>query len=90
MKVAAIISYYGITDVADLLHGPDARWWALNWLGSQPGRMELARRLSPLTYVRKDLPPIILVQGNKDPVVPYSQGVRLHKALDAAEFVMNS
>ena len=88
--MAAIISYYGINDVADLLHGPDARWWALNWLGSQPGRMELARRLSPLTYVRKDLPPIILVQGNKDPVVPYSQGVRLHKALDAAEFAMNS
>ncbi len=84
VKVAAIISYFGITDVADLLHGPDTRWWALNWLGSLPNRMELARKLSPLTYVRKGLPPIMLLQGNKDPIVPYSQGVRMHKALDAA------
>jgi acetyl esterase/lipase len=84
VKVAAIVNYFGITDVADLLQGPDTRWWALMWLGSQPNRMELARRLSPLTYVRKDLPPIITLQGDKDPTVPYSHGVRLHKALDAA------
>jgi len=84
LKVAAIVNYFGITDVADLLQGPNTRTWAQMWLGSQPHRMELARRLSPLSYVRKGLPPIITLQGDKDPLVPYSQGVRLHKALDAA------
>ena len=84
MKVAAIVDYYGITDVADVLQGPNARSWALTWLDSLPNRMELAKQLSPLTYVRKDLPPIIILHGDSDPTVPYPQGVRLHEALDAA------
>ena len=49
-----------------------------------PDRMELARRLSPLTYVRSGLPPIITIQGDADSIAPYQDGVRLHKALDAA------
>ncbi len=84
LKVAAIVNFFGITDVADLLHGPDLRTWAVEWLGSQPGRMELAKELSPLTYVRKGLPPIITIQGNQDPLVPYHQGVDLEKALTRA------
>jgi dipeptidyl aminopeptidase/acylaminoacyl peptidase len=53
-------------------------------LGSQPNRTELATRLSPLTYVRKGLPLIVTIQGDADRAVPYSQGVQLHNALDAA------
>jgi len=44
----------------------------------------LAKRLSPITYVRNNSPPIISVHGDKDPVVPYDQATRLHKALDRA------
>ena len=46
--------------------------------------MELARRVSPLTYVRPNLPPIITVHGTSDNGVPYEQSVRLHQALDKA------
>ena len=84
MKVAAIINWYGITDIAELLSGPNMRSYALAWLGNVPNRDDLAKQLSPLTYVRPGLPPILSVQGDQDPTVPYSHSVRLHAALTKA------
>jgi acetyl esterase/lipase len=84
LHVAAIVNWYGITDVADLLSGPNHRTYAVAWLGGQPGSVELARRLSPLSYIRKDLPPIITIHGDHDPTVPYTHGVRLQQALAKA------
>ena len=83
-KVAAIVNWYGITDVADLLDGPNRKTYAVAWLGSLPDRVEIARRVSPLTYVRPGLPPIISIQGDADPTVPYSHSLRLRAALDKA------
>jgi acetyl esterase/lipase len=84
VKVAAIVNGYGITDVADVLEGPHRQSWAPQWLPEQDGRAELAKRLSPLTYVRKELPPILTVQGDRDRTVPTDQGRRLTKALQDA------
>jgi acetyl esterase/lipase len=83
-KVAAIINLFGITDVADLLQGPNLRTYAVSWMGSASGRDDLARRISPISYVRPGLPPILTVHGDADKVVPYSQAVRLHDALTKA------
>jgi acetyl esterase/lipase len=83
-KVAAIINWYGITDVADLLEGPNRKSYAVAWLGSVPNREEIARRVSPLTYVRPGLPPILSIQGDADPTVPYSHSLRLRDALNKA------
>jgi acetyl esterase/lipase len=83
-KVAAIINLFGITDVADLLQGPNLRTYAVSWLGSAPGREELARRISPLSYVRPGVPPVLTIHGDADKVVPYSHAVRLHQALTKA------
>ena len=82
MKVAAIINWYGITDVTDLLEGPDARHYAIEWFGSKNNRMELAKEISPINYVRAGLPPIISIHGDKDNIVPYKDAVKLHKLLD--------
>jgi acetyl esterase/lipase len=81
LKVAAVVDWYGITDVVDLLDGPNMKTYAVQWLGSLPNRVEVARRVSPLTYVRAGLPPVISIQGDQDPVVPYSHSVRLQDAL---------
>jgi dipeptidyl aminopeptidase/acylaminoacyl peptidase len=81
--VAAIVNWFGITDVLDMLHGKNARGYAIEWVGYQPNADELARVVSPLTYVRKDLPPIFTIHGTDDKLVPYEHAVRLHKALDA-------
>jgi acetyl esterase/lipase len=81
LKVAAIVNWYGISDVNELLDGPNMRAYAVSWLGSAPNRDEIARRVSPITYVRAGLPPVLTIHGDADPTVPYEQSVRLHKAL---------
>ncbi len=83
-RVAAIVNWFGITDVLDELHGPNAKGYAVVWLGDQPNADEIAKRASPINYVTSSVPPIITIHGDKDELVPYSQAVRLHKALDAA------
>jgi acetyl esterase/lipase len=83
-KVAAIVNFYGITDVVDLLDGPNQKTYAVTWLGSAPNREEIARRVSPLTYVRPGLPPVLTVHGDADPIVPYQHALRLHEALGKA------
>jgi acetyl esterase/lipase len=84
LKVAAIVNWFGITDVADLLDGANMKEYAVAWLGSMTNREEVARRVSPLTYVRAGLPPIITIHGDADPTVPYSHAVRLQAALNKA------
>ena len=84
LRVAAILDWYGIADVSELLDGPNMKTYALTWLGSQPERDQIANRVSPIAYVRPGLPPILIIHGDADPTVPYTQSVRLHKALDDA------
>src|SRR5262249_42298915 len=83
-KVAAIINWYGLTDVADMLAGQNARSYAVQWVGSSANREALAKSVSPISYVRAGLPPILSIQGDADPIVPYSQNVRLRDALTKA------
>ena len=84
LKVAAVVDWFGITDVVDLLDGPNRKTYAVQWMGSMPNRVEIAKRVSPLTYVRSSLPPIISIQGDQDPTVPYAHSVRLQDALKQA------
>ena len=81
LKVAAIVNWFGITDVADLLDGANRRTYAVQWLGSRPDRVEVAKRLSPMTYIRRELPPTLTIHGDADPVVPYPHATTLHAAL---------
>ena len=84
-KAAAIVNWYGITDVNDLLEGPNTKSYAVTWLGSLPDREDIARRVSPLTYVRPDLPAILTIHGDADPTVPYAHATRLRDALNQAK-----
>jgi acetyl esterase/lipase len=84
VKIAAIVNWFGITDVPAMLDGPETRSYAVQWFGSLPNRDEIARRISPMTYVRAGLPPVITIHGDKDPLVPYAQAQRLHAALAKA------
>ena len=81
LKVAAIVNWFGITDVDDLLEGENMKTYAVTWLGSQSNRHEIARRVSPLSYVRPGLPPVLTIHGDVDAAVPYDHAVRLHRAL---------
>src|SRR5712691_9168867 len=89
-RVAAIVNFFGITDVADLLDGPNKKpfpesWpYTVQWLGNQPNRADVAKAASPLTYVRAGVPPVISIHGDQDPLVPYTHSVRLLDALQKA------
>jgi acetyl esterase/lipase len=83
-RVAAMINWFGITDVADVIDGPHKANLAVTWLGSLPNKDEIAKRVSPLTYVRPGLPPILTIHGDMDQLVPYEEAVRLHAALTRA------
>lgn len=84
MKVAAVINWFGPTDVNDLLAGKNRKNYAVAWLGNQENAAAIAKKVSPLTYIRPGLPPIITVHGEFDDVVPYQHAVRLHEALTRA------
>ena len=84
LKVAAVINFFGVSDVGALLAAPSARDFAVGWIGNAPEPAALARRVSPITYVHKGAPPIFTAHGDADPVVPFAQARRLHEALDRA------
>ena len=84
LRVAAVINWYGITDVEDLIKGVNIQQYALNWIGNQPHKNELAKKLSPLNYIRHNLPPILTIHGDSDSLVPYERAVRLHRSLTKA------
>ena len=82
-RVAAVINWFGVTDVADVISGPNRNETPLRWFAtmSEAEAVALAKRLSPLEYVRDGLPPILTIQGDADMVVPYQHGALLHEAL---------
>ncbi|MCX6138274.1 MAG: alpha/beta hydrolase [Ignavibacteriales bacterium] len=75
--IVAVINNFGVTDIVEALK-------KTHWLDGAPDKASLAESLSPLTYIKKGIPPIITVHGDEDPLVPYSQAVRLHQKLDSA------
>src|SRR6185369_7164471 len=45
-SVAAVVNFYGITDVGDQLEGPHMQKYAVTWVPEQKDRFELAKRVS--------------------------------------------
>ena len=82
-KIAAVVNWYGATDVPDSIEGENRSESGARWFGNmqRDDALALAERLSPLNYVRDDLPAILTIQGDADTTVPYAQGVALHQAL---------
>jgi len=79
-KIAAIVNGYGPADIAETLsHDAAAKQWIPD---SLPDQMDIARRVDPMTYVRKDIPPLITVIGENDHGLPGNQ--RLTQRLKAA------
>ena len=82
LAVAAVINFFGIADVAELIAPPHPRDFAVGWMGTAPDAPARAARVSPLSYVTKGAPAVLTLHGDADPVVPFSQATRLHEALD--------
>src|SRR5450432_1871175 len=79
-KIAGIISGYGPADIEAELNGVAAGWIP----ASLPNRAAIAKLVNPMTYVSKDVPPLIVVQGSQDNTAPVGDSVRLVAMLTAA------
>ncbi len=81
-KVAAIVDKYGITDLSLYPKGEWNYSSVRNWLGLYQQDVKFAKSVSPLFQVSKNSPPVFIVHGTADPIVPFNQSVELHKALE--------
>jgi acetyl esterase/lipase len=79
-RVAAVVAYFPPVDLRGLV-GPSERFPALNFPESE------AASFSPIQFVSNDDPPILLVHGDADELVPISNSEILAQALDAAGVV---
>ncbi|MBM3824871.1 MAG: alpha/beta hydrolase [Verrucomicrobia bacterium] len=56
----------------------------LNVADASPGNMEVIKNASAVTYVRKDMPPYLLIHGTREFHVPYEQAVSMHDRMHRA------
>jgi acetyl esterase/lipase len=93
-KVQAVVAWFPVTDLAGLPSdivdaggvpdpGPDSR--EALFLGAPASSVpELARQASPVAHASAGTPPILLMHGTSDDMVPAAQSIRLAEALGAA------
>jgi acetyl esterase/lipase len=76
-RVQAVCSYYGPTDLMSMQDGGDTAAPAKFIGGSLLEKPETYKLASPVTYVTLDDPPLLMVHGQSDRVVPYAQSVKM-------------
>jgi acetyl esterase/lipase len=84
-RVKAVVNYFGPTDLAakdiPLISKPLVK----DFLGgTAEEKPEAAAKASPLSFVSSDDAPVLTFQGTKDPLVPYSQAIKLADAMNTA------
>lgn len=85
-RIGAVVSFYGPTDLNALRSdSPSASSAVTQMLGrDRAGDPRLLEAASPVAHVSADDPPMLLIHGEKDWLVPGSQAIRLANALTAA------
>jgi acetyl esterase/lipase len=74
--VTCVVDLFGPTDFMVI----DDKF---SFLGGAPkDHLDLARSASPINYVHRDEPPMLIVHGTADQLVPYIQPVLLVSAMD--------
>lgn len=78
--VAVLVDRFGIADVRAWRPASGA---VARWIGPRADAADYAARLSPIRYLHRAMPPLFIVHGDADPVVPFAQSRRLHDAVRA-------
>ena len=82
-RIKAVVSYYGPTDfrTLNLDFGPRAQAAITKLLGVPfQVNADAYARASPITYISSDDPPLLMVHGDGDTLVPLSQSERMRDA----------
>ena len=84
-RVQAVVSFFGPTDLAADDFSPLSKQLITDFLGAPPSETpELARKASPLTYVSKNDPPILMFHNPRNVDIPVTQAEKLKKAMEKA------
>ena len=85
-RVACVVDVCGPVDLPNMRPEEQKVYGMMDRLlgGPMAERMEAARAASPITYVSENSPPFLIVHGNLDTQVPYSQSETFCAALKAA------
>jgi acetyl esterase len=80
-RVAAVVCFYCPTDFearSRLLGGPGKNVsQLLGVTGMTPPELAKMREASGITYVKRDMPPILFIHGTKDDAVPFAQSTAM-------------
>ncbi len=82
-RVRAASAYYGVSDftVGEMqFQHHTGKVVVKLFRGTEAEKPELYRQASPIVYVSKDSPPLLLAHGDKDELVPYDQSARMADA----------
>ena len=84
-QAAAVIDFYGPTDLRPQSLGAWNSPSIGNWVGQGEAGAAMAARMSPITRIKPGQPPVFIVHGDADPVVPLAASTALKAALDRAK-----
>lgn len=89
-RVAAVVSFYGAADLLLRLKASNdkastafSEYFGVTEVNETTSKFLM--EASPMTYVRKGLPPFLLLHGNKDETVPYEQSVNFFAKLKSVK-----
>jgi acetyl esterase/lipase len=83
-KVQAVVDMFGPTDLAGEFGDVETSRIAKSVFGAANIQDAVIKSGSPVTYVNKSAPPFLILQGDKDRLVPLEQSKELHDRLTAA------
>lgn len=91
-RVQAVVDWYGVLSFTGMAENASKEQTEnpVNCINKLFGNSLYAEQVkplvelaSPMNYITKDAPPFMILHGDKDPVVPYSQSVELYEKLTA-------
>lgn len=87
-KVNAVVDFFGPADITSMGDypscsdmGPGSPAGMLLGRISIPENPDKAKSASPINYIRGDVPPVLILHGDRDRKVPFNQSVSMYKAL---------
>lgn len=82
-KFKCLASMMGIFDLESMWGATEELWFA-NWdLGGRPWNSEIYQKFSPSNYVQNFSTPTLIITGEKDYRVPYTQSIQYFNTLQA-------
>ena len=84
-NVKAVCSIVGSTDFTDPAYDNHEFYpvATTNLLGTPTPTLQQLRQVNPYSHISQQSPPTLMLYGGKDPIIPVSQGDRLHARLNA-------